>query len=52
MIEKLSYSDLEIIYDLVNKKYLDVRDGDWEAVKAEVSELHLLMHKILELQQL
>jgi len=48
---KLSFSDLESLYDLVNEKYLDVRDGDWEAVKAEISELHLLMHKLLELQK-
>ena len=51
MIEKLSYSDLEIIYDLAKEKYEDVYDGDWASVKAEISELHLLMHKILELQQ-
>ena len=48
---KLSFSDLENLYDLVNEKYLDVRDGDWEAVREEISELHLLMHKLLKLQE-
>ena len=48
---KFSYSELESLYDLVNEKYWDVKEGNWEAVKEEISELHLLMHKILELQQ-
>jgi hypothetical protein len=48
---KLSFSDLENLYDLVNEKYLDVRQGDWEAVREEISELHLLMHKLLKLQE-
>jgi len=48
---KLSSSELESLYDLVNEKYWDVREGNWEAVKGEISELHLLMHKILELQK-
>tara|TARA_R100001082_G_scaffold52669_2_gene28703 strand:- start:729 stop:1226 length:498 start_codon:yes stop_codon:yes gene_type:complete len=48
---KLSFSDLESLYDLVNEKYLDVRNGNWEAVREEISELHLLMHKLLKLQE-
>lgn len=48
---KLSFSDLESLYDLVNEKYWDVKEGNWDAVKEEISELHLLMHKLLELQK-
>ena len=48
---KLSLSELESLYDLVNEKYWNVKEGNWEAVKEEISELHLLMHKLLELQK-
>ncbi|ANS05204.1 hypothetical protein [uncultured Mediterranean phage] len=48
---KLSFSELESLYDLVNEKYWDVKEGNWEAVKEEISELHLLMHKLLKLQK-
>ena len=51
MTEKLSFSELESLYDLVNEKYWDVKEGNWEAVREEISELHLLMHKLLELQK-
>ena len=47
----LTISELESLYDLVNEKYWDVKEGNWEAVKKEISELHLLMHKLLELQE-
>ena len=48
---KLSFSELERLYDLVNEKYWDVKEGNWDAVKEEISELHLLMHKLLKLQK-
>ena len=47
----LTISELESLYDLVNEKYQDVKNGNWEAVREEISELHLLMHKLLELQK-
>tara|TARA_R100000781_G_scaffold1795_1_gene3032 strand:- start:733 stop:1212 length:480 start_codon:yes stop_codon:yes gene_type:complete len=47
----LTNSELESLYDLARDKHDDVMRGDWEAVKEEVSELHLLMHKLLKLQE-
>ena len=43
--------ELDVIYDLVRDKHDDVMRGDWVAVKDDISELHLLMYKILKLQK-
>jgi hypothetical protein len=43
--------ELDVIYDLVKDKHDDVMRGDWVAVKDDISELHLLMYKILKLQK-
>ena len=47
----LSTSELDLLYDLTRDKHDLVMRGDWIAVKEEISELHLLMHKLLRLQQ-
>ena len=43
--------ELDVIYDLVRDQHDDVMRGDWVAVKDDISELHLLMYKILKLQK-
>jgi predicted DNA binding CopG/RHH family protein len=47
----LTNPELESLYELVRDKHDDVMRGDWEQVKEEISELHLLMHKLLKLQE-
>ncbi len=42
--------ELDILYDLVREKHDDVMRGDWEAVRSEIGDLHLLMAKIIRLQ--
>ncbi len=42
--------ELDILYDLVRDKHDDVMRGDWEAVRSEIGDLHLLMSKIIRLQ--
>tara|TARA_B100000902_G_scaffold217349_1_gene206553 strand:- start:397 stop:558 length:162 start_codon:yes stop_codon:yes gene_type:complete len=46
----LSKDELDILYNLVRDEHDKVMCGDWDAVKDEIAELHLLMHKILVLQ--
>ena len=47
----LSTSELDLLYDLTRDKHDLVMRGDWIAVKEEISKLHLLMQKLLRLQQ-
>ncbi len=42
--------ELNILYDLARDKHDDVMRGDWEAVRQEIGDLHLLMSKIINLQ--
>tara|TARA_Y100001973_G_scaffold80455_1_gene118404 strand:- start:112 stop:291 length:180 start_codon:yes stop_codon:yes gene_type:complete len=42
--------ETDILYNLVRDEHDKVMCGDWDAVKGEIAELHLLMHKILVLQ--
>ena len=49
-MDKLSKDELDILYNLVRDEHDKVMGGDWDAVKDEISEMHLLMHKILVLQ--
>ena len=49
-MDKLSKDELDILYNLVRDEHDKVMCGDWDAVKDEISRLHLLMHKILVLQ--
>ena len=41
--------ETDILYNLVREEHDKVMCGDWDAVKDEISILHLLMHKILVL---
>ena len=47
----LSNSNLFSLYNIVRDRYNDIICGDWESVKEEIPELHLLMYKLLKLQE-
>jgi hypothetical protein len=49
-MNKLTKDELDIMYNLVRDEHDKVMCGDWDAVKDDISRLHLLMHKILVLQ--
>ena len=42
--------ELDQLYDLVRDKYDEVMCGDWEAVKPDIADLHLLMSKLIYAQ--
>ena len=42
--------ELDRLYNLIRDEHDELMNGDWEAVKRDISELHLLMHKVLKLQ--
>ena len=42
--------ELDQLYEYANEQLDDIMHGDWEAVKQEVADLHLLMAKLLKLQ--
>ena len=44
--------ELDQLYDLVRDKHDDVMCGDWEAVKLDIADLHLLMNKLIYSQNL
>ena len=43
--------ELDILYNLIRDQNDDLMNGDWDAVKQDISDLHLLMHKVLKLQK-
>tara|TARA_R100000329_G_scaffold138151_1_gene119478 strand:- start:304 stop:468 length:165 start_codon:yes stop_codon:yes gene_type:complete len=43
--------ELDILYDLVREKHDDEMHGDWDAVKFDIADYHLLMSKIIKLQK-
>ena len=43
--------ELDQLYDLVRDKHDDVMCGDWEAVKLDIADLHLLMNKLIYSQK-
>jgi len=47
-MDKFTSEELDLLYNLVRDQHDEVMCGDWEAVKDEISQLHLLMYKILE----
>ena len=49
-MDKFNTDELDRLYNLVRDEHDKVMCGDWDAVKDEIAELHLLMHKILVLQ--
>lgn len=50
-MNKFTSEELDLLYNLVRDQHDDVMNGDWDAVKDEISELHLIMHKILKFQK-
>ena len=50
IMDKFTSEELDLLYNLVRDQHDDVMRGDWEAVKDEISQLHLLMYKILEVK--
>ena len=42
--------ELDKLYEYANEQLDDIMQGDWEVVKQEVADLHLLMAKLLKLQ--
>ena len=49
-MDNFSKDELDIMYNLVRDQHDLLMRGDWDAVKDDISILHLLMHKILVLQ--
>ena len=49
-MDNFSKDELDIMYNLVRDQHDLLMRKDWDAVKDEIAELHLLMHKILILQ--
>ena len=43
---ELTKKEKEILYELAHDHYEELYKGDWNAVKQEVSELYLIMHKL------
>ena len=43
---ELTKKEKEILYGLAHDHYEELYKGDWNAVKQEVSELYLIMHKL------
>ena len=43
--------ELDKLYNLVQDEYDKVMCGDWEAVKTDIADLHVLMSKLIYAQQ-
>ena len=43
---KLTKEEKELLYQLAHDQYGELYKGDWNAVKEEVSEMYLIMHKL------
>jgi len=50
-MQNFTTEELDLLYDIVRDKHDLTMHGDWDAVKDEISLLHLIMHKILEFQK-
>ena len=50
-MNKFTSEELDLLYNFHLCQHDDVMRGDWDAVKDEISELHLIMHKILKFQK-
>ena len=51
IMTEFSNDELDILYNLVRDEHDTAMCGDWDAVKPDISKFHLLMHKLLKLQQ-
>lgn len=43
--------ELDKLYNLVQDEYDEVMCGDWEAVKKDIADLHVLMSKLIYAQR-
>ena len=43
--------ELDILYNLIRDEHDVLMRGDWDAVKQDISALHLMMHKVLKIQK-
>ena len=43
--------ELDKLYNLVQDEYDEVMCGDWEAVKTDIADFHVLMSKLIYAQQ-
>ena len=43
--------ELDKLYSLVQDEYDEVMCGDWEAVKTDIADLHVLMSKLIYAQR-
>ena len=43
--------ELDQLYNLVRDKHDEVMCGDWEAVKIDIADLHVLMSKLIYAQK-
>ena len=43
--------ELDQLYDLARDKHDEVMCGDWEAVKIDIADLHVLMSKLIYAQK-
>ena len=43
--------ELDKLYDLVRTEHDEVMCGDWEVVKTDIADLHVLMSKLIYAQR-
>jgi len=43
--------ELDKLYDLVRTEHEEVMCGDWDAVKTDIADLHVLMSKLIYAQR-
>ena len=49
--ETLTKEERELLYQLAHDQYEELYKGDWDAVKEEISELYLIMHKLTKKEE-
>ena len=47
----LTKEERELLYQLAHDQYEELYKGDWDAVKEEISELYLIMHKLTKKEE-
>tara|TARA_R100000995_G_scaffold80641_1_gene52597 strand:+ start:61 stop:231 length:171 start_codon:yes stop_codon:yes gene_type:complete len=48
---QLTNQELDQLYNLARDEHDEIMCGDWEAVKLDIADLHLLMSKLIHLQK-
>ena len=44
----LTLEELKLVYDALDDKFTHTINGDWNAVRGEIADLHLLQGKVLK----